>query len=336
MTGYGEPSWHPHASVETLKARAELNRSVRAFFSAREVLEVETPILSAHATVDRHIESFAVTYPESRTSNPGLWLHTSPEFAMKRLLAAGSGPIYQIAKVFRREEQGRHHNPEFSLLEWYRPGWNHLQLMDEVEALVRALGVASEEPFERLSYRAAFLLHAGLDPVRSDFMRLRDGLAEFEISLPMGITREEMENRDFWLNLWMSQVVGPRLGQSAPCFLYDFPASQAALARVRPGLTEHDAPVAERFELFWKGIELANGFHELTDAAEQEARFQRDQAAREQAGLRVPPYDAHLIAALQAGLPACAGVALGLDRLLMLKLGLNELASTLSFAGDRA
>ena len=306
-------SWRPSASLQTIKARAELYGSVRAFFLARGVLEVDTPILSAHATVDRHIESFEAA---------GCWLQTSPEFAMKRLLAAGSGPIWQISHVFRREESGRHHNPEFTMLEWYRPGYDHHRLMTEMEALLQALGVAGA-PFERLSYREAFQRYAGLDPFSASLDQL-SGLVRVE-----NVSAQQAQDRDFWLDILMSDRVGPRLGQDAPVFLYDFPASQAALARVQ-------GEVAERFELFWKGIELANGFHELTDAAEQQSRFESDQAWRRERGLRVPPYDHNLIAALQAGLPPCAGVALGLDRLLMLLMQLPGVASTLAFDAGRA
>lgn len=306
--------WRPSATLQTLKARAELYGSVRAFFAARGVMEVETPLLSAHATVDRHIESFS--------TRDGRWLHTSPEFAMKRLLAAGSGPIWQLCKVFRREEQGRHHNPEFTMLEWYRPGFDHHQLMDEVQDLLLACGIAGA-PFERLSYRAAFLRHAGFDPFDAPLQQLRSG-PQVE-----GASAAEREDRDFWLDLWMSAVVGPRLGTEAPVFLHDFPPTQAALARVENG-------VARRFELFWRGVELANGFHELTDAAEQQRRFEADHAARRERGRDCPPWDAHLIEALRNGLPDCAGVALGLDRLLMLQLGLPELAQVLAFDAERA
>ena len=305
--------WQPSATVEMLKARAELYGSVRAFFSARNVLEVETPILSAHATVDRHIESFR---------SGALWMQTSPEFAMKRLLCAQSGPIYQICKVFRQEESGRHHNPEFTLLEWYRPGFDHHQLMDEVEALLAAVG-GGRERFERLTYRDAFKRYADLDPFSDSLATLRTA-AHFD-----GDAGVQADERDFWLDLIMSDTVGPKLGQSAPVFLYDFPASQAALSRVQ-GI------VAERFELFWKGIELANGFHELTDASEQQRRFEADQQWRAQQGRPMPPYDQHLIAALQAGMPACAGVALGLDRLLMLMQELPSVAATLAFDAARA
>lgn len=304
-------TWRPGATLQTLKARAELIGSVRAFFSARGLLEVDTPILSAHATVDRHIESFAVPAP-------GAWLQTSPEFAMKRLLAAGSGPIWQIARVFRREEAGRHHNPEFLMLEWYRPGFDHHRLMDEVEALLAQVG-AARAPMARLSYREAFLCYAGVDPFEAPLPALR-ALAPVDAA---------ETDRDFWLDVLMSHLVGPKLGLDGPVFLHAFPASQAALARVHEG-------VAERFEVFWRGLELANGFHELTDAAEQERRFQDDQAWRRTQGRSVPPYDRNLIAALQAGLPACAGVALGLDRLLMLLLDLPDVAGAMPFAFDRA
>jgi lysyl-tRNA synthetase class 2 len=313
--------WQPGVSLEILRARAHLYAALRQFFAARGVLEVETPILSAAATVDPNIESF--------TTREGRWLHTSPEFAMKRLLAAGSGPIWQIARVFRREEAGRHHNPEFSLLEWYRLGWDHVRLMDEVQALLQACGVASETAWERLSYREAFQRHAGLDPFDSSLDQLRQACAA-QLHLSAGLDAET--NPDVYLDLLMSSRVGPRLGLAAPAFLYDFPASQAALARIRPG----DPPLAERFELFWKGIELANGFHELTDAAEQRRRFEQDRARRLEQGREAPPYDARMVAALEAGLPPCAGVALGLDRMLMLLLDLPELGDVLAFDAGRA
>jgi lysyl-tRNA synthetase class 2 len=327
------PDWRPSATLEVLQRRAELYGSVRSFFAARAVLEVETPILSRHATVDRHIESFAACgAPHWRQRpQPQGYLQTSPEFAMKRLLAAGSGPIFQIARVFRFEEQGRHHNPEFSMLEWYRPDFDHHRLMDEVDELLRHCGVPGRD-FERLSYAAAFHRHAGFDPHTLTASTLRERLAMAGIAEPMGITDEEAIDRDFWLDLWMSHVVGPQLGGEAPQFVYDFPASQAALARVRAG----EPAVAERFELFWQGLELANGFHELTDVREQQQRLLADQQWRAQRDRVVPPYDRALIAALDAGLPPSAGVALGLDRLLMLLLGLTQLDATLAFAADRA
>lgn len=285
-------------------------------------MEVDTPVLSAHATVDRYIESFEV--------EAGAWLQTSPEFAMKRLLCAGSGPIYQIAPSFRREEQGRHHNPEFRLLEWYRPGWDHIRLMQELSELIGSITQSKASDFLTLSYREAFLSHAGFDPFEISTSALRQRAADGEVSAIR--TDGAAPSRGFLLDLWMSERVSPALGQEQPCFLIDFPADQAALARIRPG----NPPLAERFELFWQGLELANGFHELADAAEQQSRFESDQKWRHAQGLRVPPYDAHLIAALDHGLGDCAGVAVGLDRLLMLKLGLKDIASALSFDGRRA
>lgn len=316
-----QPLWLPSASLKNLRARADLLRRIRQFFAEREVLEVETPLLSRHATVDRHIESFRC--------DDGRWLQTSPEFAMKRLLCAGSGPIWQLCKVFRQEESGRWHNPEFSLLEWYRPGYDHHALMDEIEALLVACGVAMPVPCVRLSYHEAFRVHAGIDPWTSETAVLRDGLEQRGHSLPRNLEASELADRDFWLDLWMSLVVGPQLGRDQPCFLYDFPASQAALARVR-------GEVAERFEVFWHGVELANGFHELADATEQQRRFEGDQAWRRAQGRAIPEYDRHLIAALESGLPDCAGVALGVDRLLVLLLAEPQLSAVLAFDDARA
>lgn len=319
-----QPLWKPRASLEILRARARLYAVIRAYFEALGVLEVETPILSCAATVDPNIDSYA--------TRDGRWLQTSPEFAMKRLLAAGSGPIYQIAHAFRVDEAGRHHNPEFTLLEWYRPGYDHHQLMDEVEALLRAIGIGGTQPFERLSYREAFVRHAGLDPHASTLDELHAACAALRGGVPEAPAHPPAALRDFHLDLLMSQRVGPLLGVRAPMFLYDFPASQAALARVRAD----EPPVAERFELFWHGIELANGFHELTHASEQQRRFEQDRAQRLAQRGEAPPYDAHLIEALTAGLPDCAGVALGLDRLLMLMHGLEHVGDTLAFDAPRA
>lgn len=312
--------WRPSASIETLRARAELLARIRSFFAARGVLEVDTPVLSAHATVDLHIDSL-------RTVD-GRWLHTSPEFAMKRLLAAGSGPIWQLCHVFRAGDLGRHHNPEFLMLEWYRPGWDHHRLMDEVVELLTALGVAPAGSVERVRYREAWLEHAGVDPFTSALPDLATALG-LQAALPEGSAGFD---RDAWLDFGMGLVVGPKLGRVAPLLVFDFPASQAALARIRAG----DPPVAERFELFWKGQELANGFHELGDAVEQRARFEADGARRRALGRELPPHDRYLIEALEAGLPDCAGVALGVDRLLMLLLNLPDIASAMPFDYGRA
>lgn len=278
-------------------------------------MEVDTPILSAHATVDFHIDS-------ERTADR--WLRTSPEFPMKRLLAAGSGPIYELGHVFRAGDTGRMHNPEFMMLEWYRPGFDHHRLMDEVAELMCELGAPA--PKQRFTYREIWLEYAGVDPFGAPIEALAACLRE-RATPPAG----ELD-RDGWLDFGMGMIIGPKLGMDAPVFVHDFPASQAALARVRAG----DPPLAERFELFWQGLELANGFHELADADEQARRFAADRERRRQAGRETPPHDEHLIQALRAGLPECAGVALGVDRLLMLLLGKRELAEVLPFSSDRA
>lgn len=321
-------SWKPSATIETLRARAELLARIRTFFAARGVLEVDTPALSARGTVDVHIDSL-------RTAD-GRWLHTSPEFAMKRLLCAGSGPIYQLCHVFRAGDLGRHHNPEFLMLEWYRPGFDHHRLMDELTELLTVLGVAPAGTIERIAYRDIWREIVGIDPAGADAAALGAALGRARgHSAPLPDGGRDFD-RDAWLDFGMAFVVGPELGHKTPVYVYDFPASQAALARIRAARSTNDAPVAERFELFWKGQELANGFHELGDAAEQRARFEADRARRVREGRDTPPHDAHLLEALAHGLPACAGVAVGIDRVLMLLLGLPEIAATMPFGWDRA
>lgn len=318
--------WQPSASLHALRERGELLRRIRAFFAARGVLEVETPLLAAGANPDPNVESLPAV------AVPGVgrrWLQTSPEFAMKRLVAAGVGPIYQVTHAFRANESGRLHNPEFTLLEWYRPQFDHHALMDEVEALVRDAVGLDDSAFERLSYRDAFVRHAQLDPFAAEVGELRGCLRDAGVALPASCGGDE---RDLWLDLLMGEVVGSRLGALRPCFIYDYPASQAALARVRAG-----APaVAERFELYARGVELANGFHELDDAEEQRRRFASDLARRAGRALPAVDGDEALLAALESGLGECAGVALGLDRLLMLKLGATHIDQVLAFPADRA
>lgn len=314
-------SWRPRASRETLRARARLFSTIRAFFSRTGVMEVDTPLLSRAAAVDPHVESLG---------SPGLgWLHTSPEFFMKRLLAAGSGPIYQITHVFRAEEIGRYHQREFTMLEWYRPGFGSRQLMDEVEALLHAVGAPAEH-YPRISYRNAFERHAGIDVFDDPLEVLRTRVLKAGIEFAVTPPEADLCDRDFWLDLAMGTLVSPRLGMELPCFVYDYPASQAALAAIRSG----PVPVAERFELFWRGVELANGFHELRDGAEQRRRFERDLAVRAARGQRRLPLDERFLAALLYGLPDCSGVALGLDRLLMLLLDLPRVAEAQSFDGE--
>ena len=244
---------------------------------------------------------------------------------MKRLLAAGSGPIYQIAKAFRRGEAGRRHNPEFTMLEWYRPGFDDEALMAEVDALVRQ--VLSTPPAAHVPYGDLFMRHLGVDAHRADAAALREAAAR------CGITAPELgEARDGWLDFLWSHAVEPHLGgDGRPLFVIDYPASQAMLARLRPG----SPPVAARFELYLHGVELANGFHELADPEEQRRRFEADNAERRAAGLSAMPLDEYLLAALAHGLPDCSGVALGVDRLLMLRLGARDIAEVLAFPLSR-
>jgi lysyl-tRNA synthetase class 2 len=331
--------WRPSASLEVLRLRARLLERIRAFFARRGILEVETPVLSRSAATDPALASFLTRYrgpghPQGVT----LYLHTSPEFAMKRLLAAGSGSIYQICRVFRDGECGRLHQPEFTMIEWYRVGFDHHALMDEVAELIGEVLAAAQPPAsllaaeaaEKMSYREAFLRHAGIDPFEANTEAfLAAGRAHGLAPPPATLAADELDGWRDWL---LTHLVEPKLGRGRLTFLYDYPASQAALARIRPG----DPPLAERFECYLEGVELANGFHELTEAVEQRARFERDLARRRQQGLPAVPVDEELLAALEAGLPEASGVALGFDRLVMLAAGAGSLAEVMAFAFDRA
>jgi len=321
--------WRPSAPLQTLRARASLLETIRAFFRQAGVLEVETPACSFYANTDPAIESLTTRY-----SGPGhaggqtLYLHTSPEFPMKRLLAAGSGPIYQICRVYRNGELGRRHNPEFTLLEWYQPGFDHHRLMDEVAALVQA--VAGTELVQvRLSYAELFSQYLDLEPHGADLLTLREHAVDLQVP---GAAELELPGQDAWLDLLLTHCIEPRLPVDQLSFVYDYPASQAALARVRPG----DPPLAERFELYLGGMELANGFHELTDTAEQRKRFLMEQQERRARGQAQVPLDERLLAALESGVPECAGVALGLDRMLMWLTGAEAIDQVLAFSFERA
>lgn len=301
---------------------------IRDFFEQRKVLEVDTPILSTAAPTDPHIHSLQTRIAGEEAPR---FLHTSPEFPMKRLLAAGAGDCWQLVRVFRDGERGRLHVVEFDLLEWYRIGFDHHALMEEVEALIRSV-MASERPVPpalRMAYRDAFLVHAGVDPFEASIAELRDALVRAGVSEPAGLDEAD---RETWLDCLLSAVVVPNLPGDRLVFIHAWPASQAALARCEPG----DPRLARRFELYWDGLELVNGYHELADADEQRIRFQRDLERRKRAGDFRPPADERLLAALETGLPDCAGVALGFDRLVMLAAGVEVIDDVLAFPPERA
>ncbi|MCE4936978.1 elongation factor P--(R)-beta-lysine ligase [Aliivibrio fischeri] len=320
-------NWMPSASIEQLQQRADILTAIRSFFSERKVMEVDTPAMS-HATVtDVHLHTFQTDFiGPGYADGTHLYFMTSPEFHMKRLLAAGSGCIYQINKAFRNEEAGRYHNPEFTMLEWYRIGFDHHNLMDEMNELLTL--VLKCDNAERMTYQEAFIQVLGVCPLEASMDELR------AVAAPLGLSdiADIEEDRDTLLQLLFSMGVEVKIGQDVPAFVYDFPASQAALAKINPS----DPRVAERFEVYFKGIELANGFHELDNAKEQLMRFEEDNAKRKSMGLIEQPIDYHLIAALEAGLPNCSGVALGIDRLIMLAMGEKHIDQVTAFPFDRA
>lgn len=311
-------SWRPSASFDALRERAALLSALRSFFDQREVLEVETPLLCSTGVTEPAIEPLIVTDGEA-LSTPR-YLQTSPEYAMKRLLAAGSGPIFQITRAFRDGESGARHNPEFSLLEWYRPDFDMHQLMAEVaELLQTCLG---DLPCQRRSYRDWFIDLLELDPLTASEAEL-ESFARSKLDLS-GLAGD----RDFWLDLIASHLLEPSLAELGICFVYHYPASQAALAGL---VTVDGIEVAQRFEVYVHGIELANGYCELTDVSEQRLRFENDNARRRAQGSPERPLDQRLLAALGHGLPDCSGVALGLDRLLMAKTGAQQISEVLAF-----
>lgn len=327
----GRDDWRPAATLDVLRLRARLLRRIRRYFDRAGVLEVTTPALSQAAVTSPQLNSFRTGY-----HGPGvlhgqsLFLHTSPEFPMKRLLAAGSGPIYQVCTVFRDGESGCNHNPEFTLLEWYRTDFDHLDLMDDVERLLTSVldGILPLAGVHHWAWRDLFIEFAGLDPVTAGITELANVLESRHALVPVGMQDADL---DAWQDLVMTHVIEPRLGAGL-VFVRDYPASQAALARVRPG----NPPVASRFEAYLNGMELANGFHELADAREQRSRFEHELAQRAARRMPAVPVDARLLDALASGLPDCAGVALGFDRLLMLACGAACLSDVLAFPFDRA
>ena len=321
MTGIGrDRGWRPGASRHAIESRAALLADIRAFFAARGVLEVETPVLSRYGNSDPNIDGMQTGGARPRS------LRTSPEYAMKRLLASGLGDIYELGRVFRAGEQGRHHNPEFTLLEWYRVGMHYLELADEVVDLVRSCGHGAFDDWavRRVDYRALFIEQTGLDPYDCSEAELAACAAE------RGLVAGLMDHGE-WLDLVMGEIVQPALGGECFTVVHDYPPEQAALSRIRPG----DPPVAERFEVYLGSQELANGYQELTDAAEQLRRFERENRGREARGEEPVRLDSLLIDALDEGLPECSGVALGVDRLLMSILNLDDIDAVLAFSTDR-
>lgn len=317
--------WRPSASIDTLHARARLLAVVRGFFAARGVLEVETPVLGHGGSTDVHLDALSLT-ATTGAGRERLWLQTSPEFTMKRLLAAGSGPIFQLARCFRDGEVGPRHNLEFTMLEWYRPGLSLAELIDESVALVREmLPEAGRERLRR--YRALFREQLQVDPFTTPLASLRRLAGECG-----GLDMRDAD-RDGCLDLLMGLVIEPTLGREGIDVIVDYPASQAALARHHRD--DEGELVAARFELYVAGLELANGYDELTDAAEQARRFAADNAQRRALGKPLVDVDERLLAALEAGMPEGSGVALGVDRLIQLALGKARVEDVMAFASPR-
>ncbi|WP_288450314.1 EF-P lysine aminoacylase EpmA [uncultured Acinetobacter sp.] len=318
----------PTCSIEALKARAQLYRTIREFFAQRDVMEVETPIVSQAGVTDVHLASVQVQrHIEGRMQQQ--YLQTSPEFAMKRLLAAGSGPIYQICKVFRDDEHGRKHNSEFTMLEWYRPGLDLRELMHETAAL---LNVCLAHRFDEirplvLSYKHAFQDRLDINPLQATLAQLKQTAQRVGLTLDLG------DDRLAYMDLLFSHFVEPSLGFDTPIFLTDFPPEMASLAKVR--LDEDGEEVAARFEVYIEGLELANAYDELLDASVLRARFEADNQERDKLGLQVMPLDENLLAAL-AHMPECSGIALGIDRLLMVATQKLNIEQVIAFPASRA
>jgi elongation factor P--(R)-beta-lysine ligase len=304
-------NWQPSAPIDNLKKRADIIQKVRTFFAKRNVLEVDTPLFYASTVTDPVQIAFQLG---------DRFLQTSPEYAMKRLLAVGSGDIYQICKAFRDDEIGRIHNPEFTMLEWYRIGFDHYDLMEETADLLQVI-LSCDRP-EQIAYRELFFKILNIDPITADAQSLKNIVAQHNISVSDSFNNAD---KDTWLDIIMSHVIEPNVGHTKPIFIYDYPASQAALA-----IVNDDKTTARRFEVYFQGMELANGYHELLNADELERRFIADNQLRKERGLPERPLDQHLIAAQRHGIPDCAGVALGLDRLIMLALQAKHIKEVIS------
>lgn len=307
--------------LNRLQLRANLYQKIRAFFNARNVMEVETQLISHHGITDLHIQNIPAHLTFGNKTEIG-FLQSSPEYAMKRLLAEGSGDIFQICKAFRNGEVGSRHNPEFTMLEWYRVGFTHFELMNEMDDLLQLIFETPKA--ERYSYQELFQQFTGLDPLNTNEKELREALKKHQINL----NNDASQSITNYLDLLMSHCIEPQIGQNQPAFVYHFPAAQASLSKI-------NGNIAERFEVYFRGNELANGFHELNNAQEQLARFENDNCEREKAGLNTMSIDKNLIAALDK-LPNCAGVAIGLDRILMLLAKTPKIRDVLAFDWENA
>lgn len=321
-------NWQPNATIINLKKRSLIISKIRKFFFKRNVLEVETPCLSKNTVTDVNICSFKTKYFKyGKKYSKTLYLNTSPEFHMKRLLAAGIGAIYQICHVFRNEEFGRYHNPEFTMLEWYRPSYNMYNLMEEVNALFKYILKCKDADI--LSYQQIFMNYLKIDPLSNDETKL------FKIAEKFGIKNViplKKENKDSILQLLFTLGIESKIGKKKPIFIYHFPASQAALSTIN----QKDKRVSERFEVYYKNIEIANGFFELTNEKEQKKRFDLDNVLRKKANLPKQKIDLNFLNALNYGLPNCSGVALGIDRLIMLALNTSCIQEVLSFSVEKS
>jgi elongation factor P--(R)-beta-lysine ligase len=315
-----DASWRPSATIEALRRRGAALQAIRGFFADRGVLEVETPLLAPFGTVDLWIDSFTVS---SHLLRDPLWLQTSPEFYMKRLLAAGSGPIWQLCKAFRDEGEGSRHVREFTILEWYRPGWSLPELCLEIWELCATL-IPSLPKARSVAFAELFQEHCGLDPFLAPIEALREAVHR-EIAV---VPELPLDDRDGWLDLLFVTAIEPKLGMDAPVFVTNYPASRAALARTLPT----NPPTAARAELYWKGVELCNAYDELADADELLERFREDAHLRARAGRDVPAIDHGLIDGHRAGIPPTSGVAVGIDRLIMLAEGASAIREVIAFA----
>ncbi len=320
-------SWQPTMSWETAQLRSRVINRIRSFFNERDVIEVETPLMARSTITDVHLDALTSTYDYLEEGSQTYYYQTSPEYLMKRLLASGYGDIYQITKAFRHEPFGRHHNPEFTLLEWYRLNYDHALLMDEVEGLLSY--VLDTKSAIRLSYQEAFISFVHIDPLACSF---EECIAFLKCESKCDDWLVESNNLDTVLQFIFTEFVEPHLGNDTPCFIFNYPVSQASLARV----DAQDKRVANRFECYYKGIELANGFYELSDPQIQRERFELDNIARKNSGLPEREIDEQFMSSLASGLPECAGVALGIDRLIMLAGNLSSIKDVISFPVNRA